>query len=247
MIVSHRRSLVYTPGMTFRASEFEFHNRFWIFGLIFSAGFTCYSLDPVNAAVAIGRGDDFVVRGLFACGTLLCFLCASVRSWATAYLKSSVVHDRDLHSDHLVADGPYRYVRNPLYLGNNLLALGLGLMASRIGYPVIGLGVLLFNYRLILREEEGLLASQGENFQRYVDAVPRLLPALTPRVSSGGGQPNWIDGISAECFMWGFALGIAEFTITLRLLDFWIISSTGFALYFLLGYRRARAARLRAS
>jgi protein-S-isoprenylcysteine O-methyltransferase Ste14 len=246
-MVSHGWAVVYTPSMTFRASEFEFHNRFWIFGLIFSAGFACYSLDPTNAAVAIGRGDDVVVRGLFAFGTLLSILCALVRSWATAYLKSSVVHDRGLHSDHLVADGPYRYVRNPLYLGNNLLALGLGLMASRVGYPVIGLGVMFFNYRLILREEAGLLASEGESFQRYLDDVPRLLPSFTPQVPSGGSRPNWIDGISAECFMWGFALGMAEFTVTLRLLDFWIISSTGFAVYFLLGYRRTRAARLRAS
>jgi len=45
---------------------------------------------------------------------------------AEAYLHSSVVHDSQLHSDRLVADGPYRRVRNPLYLGNILLAFGLG-------------------------------------------------------------------------------------------------------------------------
>jgi len=42
------------------------------------------------------------------------------------YLHSSVVNDRQLHPERLVANGPYRWVRNPLYLGNILLAFGWG-------------------------------------------------------------------------------------------------------------------------
>jgi protein-S-isoprenylcysteine O-methyltransferase Ste14 len=226
--------------MPFRATGFEFQNRFWLFGLIFSVGFACYSIDGANAAVAIGNGDDFRVRALFGLGALLCILCALIRSWATAYLKTAVVHDRGLHSDRLLADGPYRYVRNPLYMGNNLLAVGIGLMASRVGYAAIAMGVVLFNYRLILREESELRTSQGESYRRYLETVPRLWPSLTPRVKSSGARPNWLDGISGETFIWGFALGMAEFAVTLRLLDFWIITGAGFALYFLLRYRESR-------
>jgi protein-S-isoprenylcysteine O-methyltransferase Ste14 len=227
--------------MLFRATDFEFQNRFWIFSLIFSAAFASYVFDPTNVAVALGGGDDFRVRALFLAGALLATLAALIRSWATAYLNSSVVHDRSLHTEHLLADGPYRYVRNPLYLGNNLLGCGIGLMASRLGYPVLVLGILLFNYRLILREESELLASQGESFRRYRDAVPRLLPALTPRVPAGGVHANWRDGISAECFVWGCAAGMAEFSVTLRLLDFWMIMGVGFGFYFLWAFLRSRS------
>jgi protein-S-isoprenylcysteine O-methyltransferase Ste14 len=229
--------------MSFLATDFEFHNRFWVFSLIFSAGFASYSVDPTNVAVALGRGDDFRVRTLFVSGALMAILAALIRSWATAYLKSSVAHDRELHSEQLLADGPYRYVRNPLYLGNNLLGYGIGLMASRLGFAILMIGILLFNYRLILREESELLASQGDNFRRYLEAVPRLLPSFTPRVPAGGRHPNWQDGFTAESFIWGCALGMAEFSVTLRLLDFWIIMGSGFLFYLLWAYLRKRTAK----
>jgi protein-S-isoprenylcysteine O-methyltransferase Ste14 len=228
------------PQMPFQATDFEFRNRFWMFGAVMGLGFACYILDPTNAAVALGGGDDTRVRSLFALGAVLNGLAAWIRSWATGYLQSSVVHDPSLHSDHLMADGPYRYVRNPLYLGNILMALGLGLLASRIGFIVIAAGVLFVNYRLIGREEAELLASQGESYRRYLAAVPRLLPSLTPRVPSGGGHANWRDGLIAEIFFWGFMLGMAVFAVTLNLRDFWIVSSAGFAIYFFWGWRTGR-------
>ena len=63
-------------------------------------------------------------------------------------------------------------------------------MASRIGFLVLVLGVIGFNYRLIIREEAGILASQGGVYDAYRAAVPRLLPALRPRVPSGNATPN---------------------------------------------------------
>ncbi len=228
--------------MSFRATEFEFRNRFWIFGLVFWAAFSCYAIDPVNVAVAIGGGDDSRVRALFVLGAILNALAAMVRTWATAYLKSSVVHDRSLHSSHLVADGPFRYVRNPLYLGNLLMALGVGLMASRVGFAIVVAGIFLFNFRLIFREESELRESKGESYRRYMEAVPRLVPSLTPRVPSGGARPNWIDGFTAEIFFWGFALGEALFAVTLNLPDFWIVAGAGFLVYFLVLWRRNRGA-----
>jgi hypothetical protein len=64
-------------------------------------------------------------------------------------------------------------------------------------------------YRLILREEDGLLESQGEFYCAYLKTVPRLGPALTPRVQaakSPRGQANfrrnvfWLFGVAVPCF-----------------------------------------------
>jgi protein-S-isoprenylcysteine O-methyltransferase Ste14 len=223
----------------FRATEFEFRNRFWLISAIFALGFLCYSFDRLNAAEALARlitrGQEespafaTLVRTIFGAGAGLVVAAALVRSWATAYLSSSIVHDAALHSDRLVADGPFRRLRNPLYFGNVLLALGMGLLASRTGFAVIAIGMTVFCLRLIGREEAELLQSQGDGYRRYCQVVPRMLPALRARVPAGGRRPNWADGLASESFIWGFALGMAAFAVTLRQNVLWILIAAGFA------------------
>ncbi len=238
--------------MNFAATNSEFRNRFWIIGTAYGLGFFLYSVDKTNIVVAlaqriVGAGVsqdspqfDHAARGILAFGTLLLILAGLVRSWATAYLQSAVVHDADIHSERLLADGPYRYLRNPLYFGNILMAAGIGLLASRIGFVIVVLGNLLVVIRLIHREEAGLLASQGESYRRYYEAVPSLWPSLRPRVPAGTGQPNWHDGFFGESFVWGFAAGMAAFTATLSIGYYWVFSGIGFAIYFLQNYLRSR-------
>jgi protein-S-isoprenylcysteine O-methyltransferase Ste14 len=186
---------------------------------------------------------DHWIRGILIGATLVNVLAASIRTWAGSYLHSTVIHDAALHSDQLVADGPYRHLRNPLYLGTIIISIGFGLVASRAGFVVLVVGNILFNYRLILREETNLLQSQGENYRRYLGAVPRLIPSLTPRVSAGGGAPDWRDGFTGELFFWSFAAAMAVFAATERVSYYWIVLGAGFAVYFLQNYLRARAKR----
>src|SRR5438270_11305368 len=101
-----------------RATKFEFEQRFWVIGLIFFLGFSLTWLDHTNAAVGLlrllassvdpesPRGIS-VLRLIFGGGALLVFLAALLRTWATAYLRTEVVHDASQHSEALVADGPY--------------------------------------------------------------------------------------------------------------------------------------------
>jgi protein-S-isoprenylcysteine O-methyltransferase Ste14 len=235
--------------MTLRATEFEFRHRFWIISGIFYLGFSCYIWDHINVCVAVVRmilgglhsplaGRS--IRAILAAGVLIAALAALVRSWAEAYLHSSVVHDSQLHSDRLVADGPYRRVRNPLYLGNILLAFGLGSMASRTGFLILVAATVPFVYRLILREEAGLLESQGGGYRRYFETVPRLWPSLRARVPASGARPNWVDGFAGETFVWSFPIGMAVYDVTLRLVHFWIIMGAGLVVYFLQAWLRKR-------
>jgi len=242
--------------MSLQATEFEFRVRFWIIALIFTLGFLLYNLDRVNVSVALsqlvlrGHSEDSVafehwITAFFALGTSLVTLGAILRSWAGSYLHSSIVHDAALHGEQLVADGPYRHVRNPLYLGNVFLAMGLGFLASRFGFLVISIGMLLFVYRLILREETTLLQTQGERYRRYLAAVPRLVPALRPLIPAAGATPNWWDGLTGESLMWGGALAMAVFTVTRSLVDFWIVFGLSIGIYFLQAYVRSRRKRAR--
>jgi protein-S-isoprenylcysteine O-methyltransferase Ste14 len=235
----------------FQASEFEFRARFWfIFGL-FGLGFSLYFVDRVNVSVALsrlflGHPDEnsaqfgHAVIAFFALGTVFVTLGALFRSWAESYLHSSIVHDAALHTERIVADGPYRRVRNPLYLGTMFLAIGVGFLASRSGFLVIAVGMWIFEYRLILREEATLLESQGESYRRYYAAVPRFLPAVAPRVPASGAKPNWRDGFIGELLMWSAAAAMVIFTVTRNIYYFWAVYGLGLAIYFLQSYMRTR-------
>lgn len=222
------------------ASGFEFKHRFWIIGAIFGVAFFSYRFDPQNAGAAVTEGiarlrgaaatsSDYHLT--FAIAALFTVAAALVRTWGTAYLNAEVMVDSRVQTSRLVADGPYRYVRNPLYFGNILLALGFGLMASRVGFFILVVGMIVFCYRLILREEAGILASQGQNYRVYCAAVPRLLPALRPKLAPAGGVPNWANGLLGEAFMWVLAASVVAFAITLNQTVYFVVLASSFPVY----------------
>ncbi len=214
-----------------QATAWEFRNRALLFGLIFGLTFPLYALDRHNAAVAIANwigpalrmNTHFVSRILFFIGAALLATAAFLRTWASSYLHAEVVYAAGLRTESLVADGPYRRVRNPLYLGNVLIAAGLGVMMNRIGFPVAMLATVVFCYRLILREEAELSAIQGKLYQAYRHSVPRLWLSPWPRIASAGKKPKWAEGFKAESWCWGFAASVLAFAATLSIAAFYAI------------------------
>jgi len=109
----------------------------------------------------------------------------AIRVWSAGFLSKNV---------ELVTSGPYRYVRNPLYLGRLLILTGLCVMCRLPGglnwiVLAVGLGV-FFGYYMPRKErvEPARLESlHGDAFVRYRRAVPSLIPRLRP----------WVDGSSA--------------------------------------------------
>jgi len=208
------------------ASKFEFQKRFWIISTIYLAGFLLSVFDDTPFIVALRHFiAPSILRGspdasafaqiVIGTGALFVFLSAALRTWGAAYLRTEVVHDTAQHSEALVADGPFRYTRNPLYLANLPMAAGIGVLASRSGFVFLLLANWIFVYRLIFREEESLLKTQGESYRVYCRAVPRFWPALRPRVPSGNLQADWGQAFAGESFVWLF--GVAELLIAVTL------------------------------
>ena len=107
------------------------------------------------------------------------------------------------------------------------MGVGMGAMMSRTGFLVAVLAMFVFSIRLILREEAELQASQGEQYASYRKAVPRLWPALAPRIASAGSQAKWAEGFKAESWNWGFAASVAAFAVSESLkLFFWILGAS---------------------
>jgi protein-S-isoprenylcysteine O-methyltransferase Ste14 len=84
-----------------------------------------------------------------------------------------------LGAKRLVTDGPYAVVRNPLYLGNWLIAVGLCVIAQ-LGWLLVAGPLLAFllYYMAALAEEQNLLRQHGEAYTRYCEATSRFLPRL---------------------------------------------------------------------
>jgi len=219
-----------------RATDFEFRNRFWVISGLFFAAFGGSAVDHRNTAQlvarAFGQETRLAVQLVFAAGALIALLAAWIRTWASAYLHTSVVKDAALHADRLVADGPYRHLRNPLYLGIVLLGVSFGLMASPTGFVVLVAGLTLFVLRLIGREEAALEATQGAAYRKYRHAVPGLVPALEPRVAASGAKPEWGQAFFGEAAMWVFAVGCALFALTLNQRVLYAFVVAGFVGYF---------------
>lgn len=111
------------------AGDLEYRLRPWIIAAIFFAAFELYQWDHVRAAGALagwltpsGGNVHATETLIFGAGAAMALAAAALRTWAAAYMSSSVVHDPRVHDSRLVADGPYRYLRNPLYLGVILIA-----------------------------------------------------------------------------------------------------------------------------
>ncbi len=82
---------------------------------------------------------------------------------------------------HLVVTGPYRYVRNPMYLAVVSTIVGQGLLlgnARLLEYG--GLVWLLFHLFVVIYEEPTLGASFGSEYAAFCAEVPRWIPRLTP-------------------------------------------------------------------
>jgi protein-S-isoprenylcysteine O-methyltransferase Ste14 len=139
-------------------------------------------------------------------GILCAVAAASLRTWATAYMDISVVKDHAMHGDQIVAAGPYRFLRNPLYLGTFIHTLALALLMPLSGAIFVIVVIGLFELRLVSVEETFLTKTLGESYIAYRAKVPSLIPALTPRVAASSTQPRWPSAFLGEIYYWGVAI-----------------------------------------
>ena len=138
-------------------------------------------LDPAEVIAGLG---------LAAAGVL-------IRLWAVRSIGKRA-RVRHAGAKQLLLAGPYARVRNPLYLGNAALTLGLAWVAGAGWGALFSLFVLVLVYTLVVRHEEGVLAAQfGAEYAAFVAAVPRWLPRL---------RPTALEGAPCEPWPWGEVL-----------------------------------------
>ncbi len=140
----------------------------------------------------------YATPAVIVCAILIAALSAWIRVWATAYLDPSIVHASSMNAGKVMASGPYRYVRNPLYLGTTLMAAAMAFAMPVSGAVFALVLVIFFDLRLILGEERFLSAKLGEPYQAYLQSVPRLIPRLRTTLAAGPRPADWPRAILSE-------------------------------------------------
>jgi protein-S-isoprenylcysteine O-methyltransferase Ste14 len=187
-----------------------YRKRFTVFGLVYGVAFFAGYL--IAGVVGQSLAPVFVSSGrpvLFGALAIACGLGGyALRVWASSYLSSSIVWNEDVLVGELRVSGPYRFTRNPLYLGNVVQSIGVGLLGPWPVFVLVVAGVLALDLALIVIEENALTREAGPAYQRYRSRVARLVP-LPWKIAPGGGQRGSLrDGLRAETMTAVFATAV---------------------------------------
>jgi len=153
----------------------------------------------------------------FVSGLLIAAFGEGIRIWALSYTGMGT-RTRKVGAERLVTDGPYAYIRNPLYLGN--LFLGLGFCVAAWAWmpwmiPVFLAGFSLQYALIVSLEEETLRKIFGRTYEDYAVHVPRFLPRFSPYGGSREIAPDLRKALRSERDTF-FTIAICMILIAIR-------------------------------
>jgi len=135
-----------------------------------------------------------------ACGIPISLAGLALRAWAAGHLAKN---------QQLATGGPYAYIRNPLYVGTLLVALGLAAAARSIWLAGLFAAVFLLVYLPAVMLEEQHLATLFADYARYAASVPSLIPYRRPCPGSSRFSSKLYWKNQEYQASLGFAVGVA--------------------------------------
>ena len=134
-----------------------------------------------------------------------------------------------VYASKLVQGGVYALTRNPMYVGNAMIAIGVAMVTGTPGAYLVLIPLFLFIYQAIVAAEEAYLRGRfGREYEAYCAQVPRFLPSLRRvPLAFTGMRYNWKRALRQDLStIIGLSFGLA-------LLPFW-------RLLFLQGFEAAK-------
>jgi len=95
------------------------------------------------------------------------------KNWVHALEPSKFIERKE---ENLVTGGPYRYVRNPIYLGDFTFGIAAALLASNWLILLPEAFIVILVYGQIDGEERMLMERFGDEYREYVKRTPRFIP-----------------------------------------------------------------------
>ncbi len=131
-----------------------------------------------------------------AIGAVLMVLGEAWRLWGVA-TAGTVTRRRSRNVQKLVAHGPFAWSRNPLYVGNFLIWMGIILLSGVLWFLPVAVAIFALEYYVIVRYEEGVLESIfGGEYLAYKQRTPRWFPR--PPAGGSGGEFFWAEAWKSE-------------------------------------------------
>jgi protein-S-isoprenylcysteine O-methyltransferase Ste14 len=124
-------------------------------------------------------------------GAVVASLGLFIRAAASGHIRKNA---------QLTTTGPYAYVRNPLYLGSILIAVGFIVAARNWWIGLAALAMFAFIYVPVVRAEETYLRSVFPEFENYCAHVSRFFPRLTA-YASGHADSSGSTSFSGQLYM----------------------------------------------
>lgn len=136
----------------------------------------------ILAAFVLDRVTDLPAPDIngtisWAIGAVTIIIAVSLDIWAVKTLVDSNTTILPYRcATHLVTRGPFRFTRNPIYLGYTLLTAGLGFLTGNSWFFVMAiLTALITTFIAIRHEERHLLARFGIEFESYCKHTRRWI------------------------------------------------------------------------
>ena len=131
----------------------------------------------IAGAVLIAIGEWIRLAGVAAAGT--------------------VTRRRSRDVQRLVTYGIFRWVRNPLYVGNFLIWMGFVVISGVLWFLPVAIVIFAIEYTLIVAYEEGVLETIfGREYLEYKQTTPRWIPR--PPAQPEAGEHDWGEAWRSE-------------------------------------------------
>jgi protein-S-isoprenylcysteine O-methyltransferase Ste14 len=139
-----------------------------IFGIAWMLGFVLERLAPTG---------EFLPAWTLTLGRAVAATGIALDLWAMGAMTSAGTNIMPNHgAAHLVTSGPFSFTRNPIYLGNTLFTIGIGLGLGALWFVPLAFAAALLVERLAIRREEAHLASRfAAEWTAYAAKTPRWL------------------------------------------------------------------------
>jgi protein-S-isoprenylcysteine O-methyltransferase Ste14 len=146
----------------------------------------------VLAALLVVRSRGPASPAWLVAGLAICLLGQALRAWVLGFVQDGTSGQNEkLIAVALNTEGPYAWTRNPLYLGNLGIVIGLCVVAHDPWLLLLAAALFALQYWFIIAAEEEFLRGQfGQAYDDYCARVPRFWPR--PPKSLAARRPwNW--------------------------------------------------------
>ena len=132
-------------------------------------------------------------------GLVMIFFGELIRIYSVAFIGSISRTRKGSLGDKLIKEGPFAYVRNPLYVGNFFISFGVSVFSGNIYLMFLTAALFAFQYFYIVSYEESLLSDKfGSEFDDYRREVPAWFPIRSFKLDAIAWPDSFSGALRSE-------------------------------------------------